>query len=63
MALKKQNRLRFTVNSDVQNDIEAIESYYQEPVSKLMLEKAIGMIQEKAKTLPDEYRPKVHAHH
>jgi hypothetical protein len=54
--LKKQNRLQFTLNHTHQTLVEKIEHYYQEPVSKILLDDAIEIIKKRAAALPVGYQ-------
>lgn len=56
---KKENRLRFTLNNSSAEDAKAIESYYEEPIGKILLEPVIKLIKEKAASLPADYRKKI----
>lgn len=52
ILIKKRNRLQFTINNSTKCAIQDIEDYYEEPISKILLEAVIILVKEKHNALP-----------
>ena len=52
----EQGRLRFAINHNLNEEIAAIEEYYDTPASQLLLDKVLTIVKEKYHSLPADFR-------